>query len=136
MLTIKRVKCSPLFLFFMKGGTLMNSQYPIGTYGYIATKRLKSAETNLNIDADIVAYSSHQAVANILKHYILTTYFKSDIKDILSTSKLSLLVDKSEIKKLFKYQSDIAQLDNYYSNCRYPSLLYKDIELNTSQTLF
>lgn len=106
------------------------------TYGYIAMKRLKSAEKNLDIDADIVAYASHQAIANILKHYILTTYFKPDIKDILNTSKLSLLIAKSEIKLPSKYQSDIAQLDNYYSNCRYPSPLYEDIEFHTAQTLF
>lgn len=37
----------------------MNNQYPIGTYGYIAIKRLKSAEKNLDIDADVVAYTSH-----------------------------------------------------------------------------
>lgn len=72
----------------------------------------------------------------ILKHYILTTYFKPDIKDVLNTSKLSLLIAKSEIKLPSKYQSDIAQLDNYYSNCRYPSPLYEDMELHTAQTLF
>lgn len=106
------------------------------TYGYLAIKRLKSAEKNLDIDADIVAYASYQAIANILKHYILTTYFKPDIKCVLNTSNLSLLIAKSEIKLPSKYQSDIAKLDNYYSNCRYPSPLYEDIELDTAQTLF
>ncbi len=106
------------------------------TYGYLAIKRLKSAEKNLDIDADIVAYASYQAIANILKHYILTTYFKPDIKCVLNTSNLSLLIAKSEIKLPSKYQLDIAKLDNYYSNCRYPSPLYEDIELDTAQTLF
>lgn len=116
----------------MRGDIEMNNH----TYGYVAIKRLKSAEKNLDIDADIVVYASHQAISNILKHYTLTTYFKPDIKDVLNASKLSLLIVKSEIKLPSKYQSDIAQLDNYYSNCRYHSPLYEDIELHTAQTLF
>jgi len=114
----------------------MNNQYPFGTYGYIALKRLRSAEKNLNTDADVVAYASHQAIANILKQYIIITYFKPDIKDVLHTSKLSILVANSGIELPSKYKSDITQLDNYYSNCRYPSPLYKDIELKAAQNLF
>lgn len=69
----------------MRGDTEMNKQYLIGTYGYLAIKRLKSAEKNLDIDADVVAYASHQAIANILKHYILTTQGCIKLFQIIST---------------------------------------------------
>lgn len=112
------------------------NKYKFGSYGYIAMKNLKSAERNLEIDADVVVYNSQQAVEKILKEYIKATYFNADIESILHTHKLHLLVKKSGIDELSDFKSDIADLSNYYFDGRYPGIGYEEVTQEDALRLF
>lgn len=112
------------------------NKYKFGSYGYIAMKNLKSAERNLEIDADVVVYNSQQAVEKILKEYIKATYFSADIESLLHTHKLHLLVKKSGIDKLSGFKSDIADLSNYYFDGRYPGIGYEEVTQEDALRLF
>jgi len=114
----------------------MDNQFQFGTYGYIAKKNLRSAEKNLNLDADFVLYGSQQAIEKMLKHYIQLTYFKPDVKDILHTHKLHILLNKSGIVELQQYKSEIIDLSNYYFDGRYPGIGYQDIDMSDACDLF
>lgn len=72
----------------------------------------------------------------MLKHYIQLTYFKPDIKDILHTHKLHILLNKSGITELQQYKSEIMDLSNYYFDGRYPGIGYQEIDMNDACDLF
>lgn len=111
-------------------------EFNFGSYGYIAKRNLKSAERNLGLDADLVIYSSQQAVEKMLKQYVQLHYFAEDAESVLHTHKLYILMRKSGIKELQEFKSVFDDLSRYYFDGRYPGLGYEEPTMEEAERLF